>query len=50
MVNPEMRTILVLELVNGEYVDRGTFGVEDELDTPLIPGLVIPVEQVFEGI
>ena len=50
LVNPEMRTILVLELVNGEYVTRGTFGVEDEIDTPLIPGLVIPVAQVFEGI
>ena len=50
LVDPEMRNILVLELVNGEYIERGTFGVEDQLDTPLIPGLVIPVTQVFEGI
>ena len=50
LVDPEMRTILVLELVNGEYVERGTFGVEDELDIPLIPGLVILAAQVFKGV
>ena len=50
IADPETRTVLVLELVNGEYVERGTFGIGDEIDTPLIPGLIIPVAQVFEGI
>ena len=49
-VDPETRTILALELVNGAYVERGTFGIGDELTTPLIPGLVIPVAQVFERV
>ena len=47
LIDPETQTILVLELVNGAYVERGTFGTGDELTTPLIPGLVIPVVQVF---
>ena len=50
LADPEMRTITALELVNGEYVERGTFEAGDELHTPLIPGLIIPVEQVFEEV
>ena len=50
ITDPETRTILALALNGGEYVERGTYGVGDELSTPLIPGLVIPVAQVFEEI
>ncbi len=49
-IDPETRTIRVLDLFGGEYVERGTFGVGDELTTSLIPGLVIPVEEVFERV
>lgn len=47
-IDPDNRTIRVLALDGNEYVERGTFGVGDDLTTPLVPGLVIPVEQVFE--
>ena len=49
-VDPQTRTIRALELVNGEYLERGTFGIGDELTTPLVPGLVIPVSRVFERV
>lgn len=49
-IDPETRTILALELSGGEYVERGTCGSGDELTTTLIPGLVIPVAQVFERV
>ena len=47
-IDPDSRTIRALMLENDHYVERGTHGIGDELITPLIPGLVIPVEQVFE--
>ena len=48
-VDPETRTIRVLILEGGEYAERGIYGIGDELTTPLIPGLSIPVAQVFAG-
>ncbi len=50
LADPETRTILALALSDGEYLERGTFGIGDELTTPLIPGLSIPIAQVFERI
>ncbi len=50
LVDPERRSILVLDLVDGEYMERGNYGVGDVLDTTLIPGLVIPLARVFEGV
>ena len=47
-IDPETRTILALDLFDEEYLERGTYGVGDELTTSLIPGLVIPVASVFE--
>lgn len=49
-IDPENRTIRALTLNGDNYVERGTFGVGDELTTPLVPGLVIPVEKVFERV
>jgi hypothetical protein len=40
----------VLVLDGDEYSERGVFGVGDELTTPLLPGLRIPVAQVFSGV
>ena len=48
-VDPETRTIRVLILEGGEYAERGVYGIGDEITTPLIPGLIIPVAQVFAG-
>ena len=47
-IDPETRTIRALDLSGGEYLERGIYGIGDVLTTPLIPGLVIPVAQVFE--
>ncbi len=47
-IDPDSRTIRALMLENDHYKERGTYVIGDELVTPLIPGLVIPVEQVFE--
>ena len=49
-IGPDNRTIRTLILDGDWYVERGTLGVGDELTTPLVPGLVIPVERVFERV
>ena len=49
-VDPDNRTIRPLKLDGDRYVERGTLGVGEELTTPLVPGLIIPVEQVFERV
>jgi Uma2 family endonuclease len=48
--DPATRTMRVLVLDGDEYSERGVFGVGDELTTPLLPGLRIPVAQVFSGV
>ena len=50
LADPVSRTIRVLELRGGEYIERGVYGVDDELVTLLIPGLRISVAQVFAGV
>ena len=40
--DPETRTILTLALSGGEYVERGVYGVGDELTTPAAAGPVHP--------
>ena len=50
LADPVNRIIRVLELRGGEYVERGVYGVGDEIVTPLIPGLRISVAQVFAGV
>ena len=47
-VDPDSGIIRALMLDGDKYVERGTYGVGDELTTPLVPGLVIPVKQAFE--
>ena len=49
-IDPETRNIRALDLSGGEYLERGTYGIGDELTTPLIPGLIIPVAKVFERV
>ena len=40
-------TAILLELQNGEYVQRAVLTAGDTLTTPLLPGLAIPLTDVF---
>ena len=40
-------TVIPLELRDGEYVERGALTANDILTTPLLPGLEIPLDDVF---
>ena len=42
-------TATLLELRDGEYVERAVLGPSDTLTTPLLPGLVIPLADVFRN-
>ena len=42
-------TATLLELRGGEYVERAVLGPSDTLTTPLLPGLVIPLADVFRN-
>ena len=45
--DPRNDTVLPLELRDGEYVERGVLSVGDTLTTPLLPGLAIPLADLF---
>ena len=45
--DPRNDTVLPLRLGDGEYVERAALGVGDVLTTPLLPGLTIPLADVF---
>ena len=45
--DPLRDTVTPLELQDGVYVERGVWGVGDILTTPLLPGLAIPLADVF---
>ena len=45
--DPPNDTVLPLELRDGEYVERGVLSVGDILATPLLPGLAIPLSDLF---
>ena len=40
-------TVTLLELREGEYVERAVLGADDTLTTPLLPGLSIPLADIF---
>ena len=46
-IDPRNDTVAQLELRDGEYVTRAVLGPEDILTTPLLPGLAIPLGQIF---
>ena len=48
VVDPRDDTVMVLELQGSGYVERDVLGVGDALTTPLLPGLVIPLADVFQ--
>ena len=45
--DPRIDTATLLELRNGEYVERAVLTADDTLTTPLLPGLAIPLADVF---
>ena len=45
--DPVNDTVLPLELRNGEYVERPALTAADTLSTPLLPGLSIPLADIF---
>ena len=47
IVDPEAETVQVFRLVDGHYAPALEFGIEDRLETPLLPGLSIPLSEVF---
>ena len=45
--DPQSDTATLLELRGGEYVERAVLDANATLATPLLPGLVIPLADVF---
>ena len=48
VVDPRSDTVTLLELRGGQYAERGVLGAGDTLTTPLLPGLAIPLAEVFQ--
>ena len=46
-IDPRNDTVTQLELQDGEYVERAVLGADDNLTTPLLPGLSIPLTGIF---
>ena len=46
-IDPRNDTVTQLELQDGEYVERAVLGANDTLTTPLLPGLSIPLANIF---
>ena len=45
--DPRADTATLMELRDGEYVERAVLTADDTLTTPLLPGLTIPLADVF---
>ena len=45
--DPVNDTVIPMELPNGEYIERPTLTAADTLATPLLPGLSIPLADIF---
>ena len=45
--DPRSDTATLLELQNGEYVERAVLTADDTLTTPLLPGLAVPLADVL---
>ena len=46
-IDPLNDSVTQLELQNGEYLERAVLGADDTLTTPLLPGLSIPLAEIF---
>ena len=47
LIDPRDDTVTQLELKDGEYVERAVLSADDVLITPLLPGLSIPLADIF---
>ena len=47
-IDPRSDTVTQLELHDGAYVERTVLNVDDVLTTPLLPGLSIPLADIFQ--
>ncbi len=47
IVDPERNSVQVFRLSGGRYAPALEFGLGDRLETPLLPGLSIPLSEVF---
>lgn len=47
--DPDNDTATLLELQAGQYVERAVLEASDTVTTPLLPGLAIPLEDVFRN-
>ena len=48
LVDPKAKQVEVLTLREGEYETAGLYGEKDTLTSPLLKGLSVPLNQVFE--
>ena len=47
IIDPRADTVLLLELQGDHYVERANLTATDTLTTPLLPGLAIPLAEIF---
>ena len=47
IVDPAADSVTLLELDDGDYVERAALTAADTLTTPLLPGLAIPLADIF---
>ena len=48
IIDPVNDTLTILELSNGQYTERAVLGRNDTLTTPTLPGLTIPLTELFD--
>ena len=48
IMDPVNDTLTILELSAGQYTERAVLTAQDTLTTPAIPGLTIPLTQIFD--
>ena len=48
ILDPVNDTLTVLELSAGQYIERATLGRNDVLTTPTLPGLSVPLAELFD--
>ena len=45
--DPDARTMEILEVSGTRWRSRGVFGIQDLIRSPLLPGIAVPVAEVF---
>ena len=48
ILDPVNDTLTILELSAGQYIERATLGRNDVLTTPTLPGLSVPLAELFD--